>query len=86
MPNINATTPQLKLVKDLVDAYFTLDINNIVPFISKNYTYQTFPKVPDLPLAPKGDHLDKFGRLLSLMKAMDVRIQHNSNVFSKLAS
>jgi hypothetical protein len=78
MPNIKATTPQLKLVSDLVDAYFTLDIKNILPFVSKNYTYQTSPKVPDLPDAAKGDHLENFGRLLSLMTGMDVRIRHRA--------
>ena len=81
---LDATTPQLSLVKNLVDAYITLDMKNILPFISQNYTYQTFPKVPDLPDEAKGDHLEKHG-MFSLVKELVVRVRKYCSAFSKLA-
>ena len=77
MINIDATTPQLTLVKGLFDAYLTLDINKIAPFISKNYTFQTLPKIPDLPDEATGGHLERYGALLSLMNGMEVRTQRD---------
>ena len=82
---LNATTLQLNLVKNLVDAYIILDMKNILPFISQNYTYQTFPKVPDLPDEAKGDHLEKYGMLFSLAKESVVRVRKYCSAFSKLA-
>lgn len=70
---INATTPQLKLVKDYIDAYLTLNIKNVEPFVSKNYKFQSFPKVPDLPDQAKGEHSERYGTVLSLMNKMEVR-------------
>ena len=75
LTNLNATTPQLTLVKNYLDAYLTLDISKVAPFISKNYTFQTFPKTPDLPDEPKEGHFERFGPLLSNLSKAEVRIQ-----------
>ena len=71
-----ATTPQLKVVKGLLDAYLTLDMKNVHPFVTENYTFETFPKVEGLPDEIKGDHLERYGALFSLLKKIEVRIQH----------
>jgi hypothetical protein len=57
MANIDATTPQLKLVKQFYDAYISLDIKNVEAHISKNYKFQTYPKVDHMPEESKGEHL-----------------------------
>lgn len=74
MANIDATTPQLRLVKDWVDAYLTLNLENVDRYISKNFTFQTFPKIAELPDETKGAHLEKYGELLSLFTKMEVCI------------
>lgn len=72
---INATTPQLKAVKNLFDAYLTLDVKNAEPFVSKDFTFQTFPKIADHPDEAKGAHFEKYGALLSLLTKAEVRFQ-----------
>ena len=44
MVNIDASTPQLKFVKDMLDAYCTLDVTKAEPFLSKDFKFQTFPQ------------------------------------------
>ena len=36
-------------VKNLLDASLTLDINNFATLISRDFKYQTFPKIPEFP-------------------------------------
>ena len=76
MTDINANTPQLKAVKDMIDAYITLDISKVEPFVSKSFKYQTFPKVADLPEEPKAAHIQRFGRMLAVMNKFEVRISN----------
>lgn len=78
---IDATTPQLKAVKNLLDAYLTLDVKNVEPFISKNFTFQTFPKIADHPEEAKGAHFERYGTLLNLLKKGEVRLQHRGISF-----
>ena len=65
MSNINATTPQLKLVKDWVDAYLSLEVANIQPYISGNYKFQTFPKTAELPDEVGEEHIDRYRPIFS---------------------
>ena len=76
MTSIDDTTPQLNLVKRLFDAYCTRDINNVLPLLSKDYTFQTFPKIPDMPDETKASHLERYGPLLSLFTKVEVCTQH----------
>ena len=39
--NINATTPQLKLVKKWMEGYHSLNMDNVESHVSKNYKYQS---------------------------------------------
>jgi hypothetical protein len=74
MANIDATTPQLQAVKKFIDAYLSLDIGNAGPLISKNYKFETFPKIDDMPVETKGTHFERYGALLSLLAKAEVHI------------
>ena len=74
--NFDATTPQLKTVKNLMEAYFSLDIKNTEQFLFKDFKFQTFPKIPDLPEEVKGAHFERYGPLFALMSKVEVCIQH----------
>jgi hypothetical protein len=71
--NINATTPQLEVVKKALEAHNSLDINNVMPFFSKDFIFKTFPKSPDLPDLPRKAYLEKHGKFLSLFTKLEVR-------------
>jgi len=75
MVNVNATTPQLKAVKNYLDAYTSLDVNNVERVLSKNFKFQTFPETTDLPEQAKGAYIERFRRASTLMTKMDVRIR-----------
>ena len=70
--NFNATTPQLKAVKKLFEAYLSLDIKNIEPHIAKDFKFQTFPKIADLPDEAKGTHAERYGPAFALMTKAEV--------------
>lgn len=74
--NLNATTPQLKALKNLLEGYLSLDIKNVEPFISNDFQIQTFPKIDGLPDEAKGRHFERYGVLLSLMKRIEVGVRH----------
>ena len=71
-----ATTPQLKVVKGLIDAYLTFDMEKVRPFVTENYTYQMFPKIEGRPNEIKEEQLERYRALFSLVKKTEVRIQH----------
>jgi hypothetical protein len=74
MTNIDATTPQMTVVKRLFDAYCTRDLKNVLPLLAKNFTFQSFPKIPDLPEQTKGGHLEKYEEIFALVAKLEVRI------------
>ena len=78
MCSLNATTPQLKVVEDFLGAYCTPDIKNIEPLISKNFAYHSYPKVPNVIDGPRGQYIEKFKPVLSLLKKLDVSIQYST--------
>ena len=73
--NFDATTPQLKAVKNLFDAYLTRDLYNVKPFISKDYNFQTFPKIAGLPNEEIETHLMRYAPVFSLITKTEVCIQ-----------
>ena len=87
MPTLEATTPQLKVVKELIDAFVSLDMNNIVPyFTTKPYTVQSFPKAAELSSKAENEGgAEKFAALLSLFKKVEVHTQHRVEVSSSRA-
>ena len=74
MVNINATTPQLKATKDLFDAYFTRDLSNAEPLMSRDFKYHNYPKVAGHPEENKEEHLKRYGAILGSFPSVEVRI------------
>ena len=81
MVNIDATTPQLKLAKQLVEAYTSRDIDKVASLISKDFKLQTFPKTTDLPDEAGGAHIQKYGPILAALTKVEVRTQHQRMPF-----
>ena len=81
MVNFDASTPQLKTVKKLCDAYLSLNMNDAEPFLSKNYQYEAFPESTDLPKQTKESHLQTWGGVFSLVNKHEVRIRHRRTAF-----
>ena len=79
--SINATTPQLKVVKNLAEAYLTLDLKNVEPLLSKDFQFQTFPKTAEHPDQAKGAHSEVQGQLSSLLTKIEVRLQRREIAF-----
>ena len=74
MTNLDATTPQLKAVKRWIDAYTSLDMNNLGPVISKNYQYQSFPKSIEVPKEAKERHIERLRERFSGLTKYEVCI------------
>lgn len=84
MVNIEASTPQLEVIKSLFDAWAVLDMNKIGASVSKNFTHQTFPKIADLPEGPRAEYMQKVGGILAMTTKFEVRTQHRRSA-TKLA-
>lgn len=79
MINIDATTPQLKATKKWIDTVCSLDISKVVPLVSKNFKYQSFPKSTDLPEVDeqtKEAHIQWLGGLMTSITKFEVCPQH----------
>ena len=74
--NFDATTPQSKTVKSILEAYISLDLSNADQFFSKDFKFQTFPKISDLPEEVKEAHFDRYGPLFALMAKVEVCVQN----------
>ena len=85
MSNFDATTPQLSVVKNLVDAYSTFDFKNIKPFLSKDFKFQTLPKVPELPDQTMEEHIEMYAPFFSSFTKLEVRAQHRGNTSGPVA-
>jgi hypothetical protein len=86
MANIPTTSPELKVVKNFFDAYISLDINNVEAHIAKDYKFETFPKIDHLPDESKKEHFERYGKLLTLIAKLEVRIhQYEEHPSSPLA-
>jgi len=74
MPNIDPTTPQLKIVKAAMDAIGSRDMKIIEQFLSKDFVFRTSPKVAELPDLPRKDYLLKFEAAFSVFSDCEVTI------------
>ena len=75
MVDIPTTTPQLKLTKDLFDAYFTRDLKQVEPFLSKDYNYTTYPTVDHHPDQSKAEHIEFWKAKFASFHRVEVRAQ-----------
>lgn len=74
MANLDPSAPQLKIVKNLISAYASLDMNNVEPLISKNYQYHPFPEIAGLSKDAKESHLQTWSGMFAAMNKVEVRI------------
>ena len=82
MANIDASTPQLKITKSLLDAYLSLNIKEVEPFLSKDFQFQTFPKAgATMPEQPRVEHVQRFEGISAGMIKLEVRILHRISAF-----
>jgi len=72
MANIDATTPQLKVVKGFTNAVVSRDLNNVEPILSRDFTMRLFPKVARLPDLTKEEYLQRYGGTLALFANTEV--------------
>ena len=78
MTSLTANTPQLKAVKNMIDAWLTFDLVKVAPFLSKNYKYESF-HVPDNQVLSEG-HAEVAQAILSGMSKLDVSIQQRRTI------
>jgi hypothetical protein len=71
---INDTTPQLKFIKRMFEAFSTRDFNNGTPFLSEGFSYTALPRIPELPVQTKTEFIEMFGSLFAALTRLDVRI------------
>jgi hypothetical protein len=72
MVNFDASTPQLNLVKKLIESYMTLDAKNTEPLLSKNFQEELFPRSPNTPDESKKAHVEEWAAILSSMNKVEV--------------
>lgn len=82
MASFEANTPQLKAVKRLIDAYVSLNLNNLEPVLSKDYRYEALPEVPGVPIQTKEAHLEMWKEVYSVVSKLDVRIRQRGTAFT----
>lgn len=76
MSNIDAVTPQLKLVKDWICAYGSHDFGDLQTYVSRNLKFQTFPKIVELPDESVMEHMERYKLAFSFFTSLEVRIRH----------
>jgi hypothetical protein len=76
MSSFDASTPQLKVAKQWIDAYASLDTKNVAAITSKHYQYQALPDIIGIPEEAKEEHIDRLKKVLGAMAKAGVRIQH----------
>ena len=80
MANIDPSTPQLAVVKKLLDSYMSLDTKNTEPLLSKRYQGQLFPGSSEFPDETRKTHIDTWGAMLALVEKYEVSsIRHQRN-------
>ena len=68
-------SPQLIAVKDLLNAYCTLDTEKVDALLPEDYVFFALPKDNDIPPEDKRDHLKRWSKLFDKLKSIEVRIQ-----------
>jgi len=85
MANIDASTPQLKVVKEWVDAITSRDISKFIPLISKDFKYQSLPHATELLEIcdqTRDAHLPWLKGLLALFTKAEVCFQRRKTAFN----
>jgi hypothetical protein len=64
MANLDHSTPQLKVARNWLDAYSSLDASKLDPLLSKHYKHLSFPE-SIRPEETKQAHIKRYGELAS---------------------
>ena len=72
MANLDVNSPQLGIVKKIIDAFIALDTKDLEHLLSRNFRHQSLPSSPDMPDEHKGEYIQRWGACLSLMNKLDV--------------
>ena len=81
MVNLDATTPQLKVIERMTNAISSRAPRNAESVISKDYVFGTFPKSDELPDLTKEGYLQMYGVALALFANVEVCIKYLGTVF-----
>lgn len=74
MATFDATTPQLKVVKNFVDGFLSRDIKSVRSVIAKNYVFNTLPKTAEAPNEMKETGAERHGMILAALTKIEVRM------------
>jgi hypothetical protein len=85
MVNLDATTPQLKVLKQWADAINARDLKAFAPVLSKDFTLKLLPEAAEFPNLTGEDYVQKYGLAISSFSKADVRTRHLQNAFKYLA-
>lgn len=72
MVNLDATTPQLNVVKVWADAHVSRNLNGAERILSKDFVMQMFPKAAEFPELTKEEYLQKYAVAFALFAEVEV--------------
>lgn len=75
MVNLDATTPQLKVVQSVVESYSSRDLENSASIFSKDFKFQSYPKTTYHVEETKAEHFKKYGGVFPSYAKVEVSIQ-----------
>lgn len=81
MAYFNTTTPQLRFIERVFEAYRTRDLNNLALLYSRDFSYRWLPKAAEFPDETREGHIESLGPLFAKLAKVDVRIQHRGPAF-----
>lgn len=74
MANIDATTPQLTVVKKWIDAHSALNLDHVELLMAKDFKFQTFPKSHKTPEERREHYIEKHKGMATAVTKAHVRI------------
>ena len=81
MSTLDASTPQLKVVKNMLDAFASFNFGEFATLVSRNFQYEAFNGVTDLVKLDKESYTEMIQGLSIGVTKMDVSIQQQRTVF-----
>ena len=82
MFNLDPSTPQLKVVKDLMDGITSFNLDEVVTLLSKKFQYEVLNGVTDLAKLDKERYAAMVQGLLDGIAKVDVSIQQRRTILN----
>ena len=82
MSDFDASTPQLRVVKDMIDAFTFLNPSGLDTLFAKGYRYEAMYGAPGLTGLGNENHSGRIQRLLAEVSKLDVGTQQRRTVFN----